>query len=55
MSYAPYVLSREDRLQFLKNMKNLQYPSEYVSNLYNRKMDGKIRGLKSHNYNTMLQ
>jgi hypothetical protein len=55
MADAPYVLSREDRLQFFQNMKNLQCPSGYVSNLPNRIMDEKIRGLKSHDYHIMLQ
>jgi hypothetical protein len=54
MPDAPYVLSREDKMQFLKNLKNLRYPTGYVSNLYNRIADGKMRGLKSHDYHVML-
>jgi hypothetical protein len=55
MPDAPYVLSREDKMQFLKNLKNLRCPTRYVSNLYNRIADGKMRGLKSHDYHVMLQ
>ena len=55
MPDAPYVLSCEDKVQFLDNMKNLRCPMGYVSNLYNCISDGKIQGLKSHDYHIMLQ
>jgi hypothetical protein len=55
MPDAPYVLSWEEKIQFLKNLKSLRCPTGYVSNLYNRIVDGKLRGLKSHDYHILLQ
>jgi hypothetical protein len=55
MPDAPYMLSREDKLKFLQNLKNLRCPTGYVSNLYNRITDGKVGGLKSHDYHILLE
>jgi hypothetical protein len=55
MPDAPYVLSQEDKLQFLQNLKNLRCLTGYVPNLYNRITDGKVRGLKLHDYYILLQ
>jgi hypothetical protein len=55
MPDAPYVLSRNDRNKFLENLRNLKMPSGYVSNLYKRIVDGKLRGLKSHDHHILMQ
>jgi hypothetical protein len=50
MPDAPYVLSREDKVKFLQNLRNIRCLTGYVLNLYNKISDGKIGGLKSHDY-----
>jgi hypothetical protein len=55
MPDAPYVLSREDKVKFLQNLRNIRCLTGYVLNLYNKISDGKIGGLKSHDYHILLQ
>ena len=55
MPNAPYVLSREEKMEFLENLKNLRCPARYVSNLYSRITGRKLGGLKSHDYYILLQ
>jgi len=55
MPDAPYVLSRTDRSTFLENLGRIRTPTGYTSNLGNRIEDGKIRGLKSHDYHVLMQ
>ena len=55
MPDAPYVLSREERQRFLSTMKELKFPTNYVANLSNRIQDGKLRGMKTHDYHILLQ
>lgn len=55
MPDAPYVLSREERDEFLRTLRNLKFPSNYMSNLSKRIQDGKLRGLKTHDYHVLLQ
>ena len=52
---APYVLSKEDRKEFLETLRSIRTPSRYVSALYTKITDGKLRALKSHDYHVLLQ
>jgi len=52
---APYVLSSNDRATFLQKLRGIITPMGYTSNLANRISEGKIRGLKSHDYHVLMQ
>ena len=52
---APYVLSVADRREFMDTLRSIRTPSRYVSTLHARINDGKLRGLKSHDYHILLQ
>lgn len=51
---APYVLTKNERLQFLNTLRDLKFPSSYVSPLSQRISDGKLRGLKTHDFHVLL-
>ena len=55
MPDAPYVLTREERGSFLNMLQKLKFPSNYVGALNKRIQDGKLRGLKSHDFHILLQ
>ena len=55
MSDAPYVLKREEREEFLRTLKDLKFPSQYVGPLKKRIQDGKLFGLKIHDFHVLLQ
>ena len=52
---APYVLTREHRQEFLSTLRELKFPSGYVGALSRRIQDGKLRGLKTHDFHILLQ
>ena len=52
---APYVLTKDERQQFLTTLRNLKFPSGYVGPLSSRISDGKLRGLKTHDFHILLQ
>ena len=52
---APYVLTKEHRLEFLSVLSDLKFPSNYVGPLRQRIQDGKLRGLKTHDFHVLLQ
>jgi hypothetical protein len=53
---APYVLLDEEKKVFLQIIKNLKTPSNYVSTLRKKvAREGKLRGLKSHDYHIIIQ
>ena len=53
---APYVLSKVEKAKFIKTIRNLKTPSNYVGQLSKRiTVDGDLRGLKSHDYHIMMQ
>ena len=52
---APYVLSAAEKTEFLDTFKSIRTPSRYVSTLYTKISDGKLRGLKSHDYHILMQ
>lgn len=52
---APYVLSKDNRAVFLENLRNIRFPTGYVSNLHKRISKGSLRGLKSHDYHVLMQ
>ena len=52
---APYVLSAEDRREFMDTLRSIKTPSCYVSTLHSRISNGKLRGLKSHDYHILMQ
>ena len=52
---APYVLSRQDRQTLLATIKKLKFPTNYVGNLSSRVQDGKLSGMKTHDFHILLQ
>ena len=53
---CPYVLTIEEKIQFVEIIRNLKTPTNYVSALQKRiHNDGTLRGLKSHDYYVMMQ
>jgi hypothetical protein len=53
---APYVLTKEEKRTFLQIIKHLKTPTHYVATLHTRvARDGKLKGLKSHDYHVMMQ
>jgi len=52
---APYVLNKEDWLAFLTTIKDLKFLTNYVGNLGSRIHDGKLRGMKTHDFHIFLQ
>ena len=53
---APYVLSKVEKSKFIKTIRNLKTPSNYVGQLSKRiTIDEDLRGLKSHDYHIMMQ
>jgi len=52
---SPYILSNADKKEFLETLRSVRTPSQYVSALYTKINDGKLLGLKSHNYHVLLQ
>ena len=52
---APYVLSVQDRKEFMETLESIRTPSGYVSALFTKIKSGKLRGLKSHDHHVLLQ
>jgi hypothetical protein len=53
---APYVLSEEEKALFVKIIRDLKTPSNYVGQLAKRiSADGELKGLKSHDYHVLMQ
>lgn len=52
---SPYVLTKEERQQFLTTLRELKFPSGYVGFLSSRIRDGKLRGLKTHAFYILIQ
>ena len=55
MPNAPYVLTAEERKAFLTTLKELKFPSNYVGALSSRISEGKLRGLKTHDFHVLMQ
>ncbi len=54
--HAPYVLMEEEKKIFLEIILKLKTPTNYVGTLCSRvQKDGKLRGLKSHDYHILMQ
>jgi hypothetical protein len=53
---APYVMTDQEKKSFLQVLRKLKFPSKYGSNLQRKlEKDGKLRGLKSHDYHIIMQ
>lgn len=52
---APYVLSKLHQQEFLSTLRDLKFPSNYVGALSQRISDGKLQGLKTHDFHILLQ
>ena len=52
---ASYVLSADDKAEFLLILKSLKTPTNYVSSLHKRISKNKLSGLKSHDYHILMQ
>jgi hypothetical protein len=51
-----YVLTNEEKNNFLQIIKNLKTPTSYVSSLKKKVyIDGEMKGMKSHDYHLMMQ
>jgi hypothetical protein len=56
LPWAPYVLSKAEKALFVKTIRGLKTPSNYVGHLPKRvSVDGKFKGLKSHDYHVLMQ
>ena len=55
MPDAPYVLSQEDKEAFFNSIKELKNPTNYVGSLSSTIQDGKLRGMKTHDFHVLLQ
>ena len=55
MPHASYVLTPDDKAKVLRILKNLRTPSNYVSALHKKISQGKLSGLKSHDFHVLLQ
>jgi len=55
MPDAPYVLTKEERVEFFATLSDLKFPSNYVGPLKQRLKDGKLSGFKTHDYHILLQ
>ncbi len=53
---APYVMIEQEKKAFLHIIKKLKTPSSYIRTLQSKvQKDGKLRGLKSHDYHIVMQ
>ena len=52
---APYVLKENEKKEVLKVIQELRMPTNYVGVLQKKLSDGKLRGLKSHDYHILMQ
>ena len=53
---APYVMKDEEKIEFIRIITNLRFPSNYVSAFKSRvDSNGTLRGLKSHDYHVLMQ
>ena len=52
---VPYVLFVVDKQEFFRTLRSIKTPSHYVSTLHTRITNGRMRGLKSHDYHVLLQ
>lgn len=55
MPDAPYVFKKEEKDEFLATLRDLKFPSNYVSSLKRRIVDGKLSGLKTHDFHILMQ
>jgi len=55
MPNTPYVLSNEDRQFFMNTIKELKFPTNYIGNISVKVQDGKLRGMKTHDFHILLQ
>ena len=55
MPDAPYILKENEKKEVLKVIHELQTPTNYVGALHKKLSDGKLRGLKSHDYHILMQ
>jgi len=52
---TPYVLNKEDKDEFLATLRDLKFASNYVSSLKHRIVEGKLSGLKTHDFHILMQ
>lgn len=55
MPDAAYVLTRQDRKEFFRTLDRIKFPTNYVGSLKQRLKDGKLSGLKTHDYHILLE
>lgn len=54
MPDAPYILSPKEKEEFLATLNEIKFPTNYVGPLKQRMKDGKLSGLKTHDYHILL-
>jgi hypothetical protein len=55
MPHAPYVLSAEERAEFIGILSNIRTPTNYVGAIQKRFKDGKLQYMKTHDYHVLMQ
>jgi len=48
-------LTRKEQEVFLTTLRELKFPTNYMNALSNKIWDGKLRGLKTHDYHILLE
>ena len=53
---APYVMTKSKKTMFIKTIRELKTPSNYVGQLSKKiRVDRELRGLKSHDYHILME
>jgi hypothetical protein len=55
MPHAPYILSAEERAEFIAIVSNIRTPTNYVGAIHKRFKDGKLQYMKTHDYHVLMQ
>jgi hypothetical protein len=50
-----YTLSTTEKAKFISVLENPKIPTNYVSALYKKVADGKLRYMKSHDFHVLMQ
>jgi hypothetical protein len=55
MPDVPFILLKEDKVEFFQTLRSIKFPNDYVSNLHKKISRGKLSSLKSHDHHVLLQ
>lgn len=55
MPHAAYVMTAEERSEFMDIVSNIRTPTNYVGAIHKRFRDGKLQYMKTHDYHILMQ